>query len=605
VVECEIIHVSSLPESQPSYEALSYVWGDANNTTAITVDGRIYQVTINLECALRYLRLLDTKRLLWIDAICINQQDEREKETQVRAMAAIYKQSAMVLVWLGEETDGSIHQDRPPQMPISNVFEIISRVAKGQEIAHLVGDNPWDRWTPSLLDFLRRVWFRRLWIVQETAMTPNPILICGRWSIPWASLYGAHRRLGATLGFTAYGATSMRAAFQNYDALLNCWTAHQYWKDDKAIPAEELARRLIRLLLTLKGNFLCSDERDRLYGILGMVGHPELSMQIPIDYQKSASIVFRDLAVFLVNSRKSLDFLVGDRASFNSSNYPGKPSWVPTWKSFSTYTRGIYVLPYIWTRGEEEEPRSSPLAHYRLSEDHNILYVKGSIIGGIVGLGTPPPHFPNDFPANSRHEDHRRALSQLLIMWETEVVHLPLLRARGGDHDIKTAYSEMLALWKTDIVPLPSLHASYTTEKIATAEFMKALFHSKEPGSRSGLFSEYDCYNVLLGRKECSNEDEDDPSSEVGRFAYFKWRDIHDMAPFRLSSGHFGMLELDEDIYQGELLIVLFSGGPGPVALRREEGGYRYMGPCYVHGLAEDSWQAILDSEGSTEFALI
>ncbi|KAI9148902.1 heterokaryon incompatibility protein (HET) domain-containing protein [Paramyrothecium foliicola] len=556
-IDCEIFHTSTNSEARPAYEALSYVWGDANDIAPIILNGSRFFVTVNLECALRYLRLPDTQRLLWIDAICINQQDDREKEVQVRGMAAVYKQSAKVLLWLGEETNHLMHQERPPPMPISEVFEMISKVANGQSITHLVGDDPWARWTPSLLDFLRRVWFTRLWVVQETAMTFEPVMICGKASIPWTHLFAAQRHIGPTLGFTAYGAVSMRAAFHNFDAMVNCWTAHQYWKGDKNVTAEELARRLIRLLFALGGSFLCSDERDRLYGILGMVGHPELSKQIPVDYQKSAAMVFRDLAVFLIESRKSLDFLVGDRASFDASGYPGKPSWAPTWKAYSTYTRRIYTFPSAWTRGEEEEPRSGALADYRLSEDHNVLYVKGVVLGRLIGIGTPPPYHPNDNPTASSRAEHRKALSQLLLM----------RRTRGAE-----------SIWgnaddvEDEIVPLPSLRDSYGAEKELTSELRSTLFHSSEPGSRSGSVSEDQCYEILLGRRDSMQEDEDKVNDEIERFAYFKWRDIHDMVPFRLSSGHFGMFELDIGVYDmsiflGDLLIVLLAGGPGPVVI--------------------------------------
>jgi hypothetical protein len=66
-----------------NYTALSYVWGDANDLTTISVDGRPLRITTSLECALRHLR--DTKRALniWADGICIYQQDETKKGRQV------------------------------------------------------------------------------------------------------------------------------------------------------------------------------------------------------------------------------------------------------------------------------------------------------------------------------------------------------------------------------------------------------------------------------------------------------------------------------------------------------------------------------------------
>lgn len=600
-IECGIFAAEL--DSGPSYEALSYTWGDVHNTTPIAIDGRRLHVTANLACALRYMRRPDAKRSLWIDAICINQQDVREKERQVRAIATIFKQSTQVLVWLGEEHDPLIHQHGPPPMPISEVFEVISNIAQGKSVAHLVGDNPWIRWSPSFLDLLKRAWFGRLWVVQETAVTDNPTLICGKWSIPWLHLYGAHMNsLAASLGFTANGAVAMKGALENYDALVNCWTFHQFWKTDKGLAEDELARRLLRVLVALKGKFRCSDERDRLYGILGMICAPDVVVSLPMEYEKSATAIFKELAVFMIESRKSLDILFGDRVNFDSSEYPGKPSWVPTWKAYSTVTRGFFMPPHIWKEGEAQEPRQPALADFRFNEDHSILYVKGSIVGGLSGIGTPPPYYPKD----SGGKERRKALSQLLTMWENEVVHLPPLRAKGREDEFQAALGEMTTLWTPEIVHTPSWRAKWAYQRDAIEAFRTTLFHTEWPGYRSPV-SQQHCYEVLLGRGGPHDGDEDTVESEIDAWAGFRWWDMNDMVPFRLRDGQFGMFEGGMELYSGhEILIALFPGGPGPVALRAEETGFRFLGSCYVQGLEdEESWEAFLDGKESMEFPLI
>src|SRR5687768_9455999 len=70
-------------EDNPRYEALSYAWGDADDCRPVMVDARVVQVTANLETALRRLRHPDRDRALWVDALCINQQDNDEKSHQV------------------------------------------------------------------------------------------------------------------------------------------------------------------------------------------------------------------------------------------------------------------------------------------------------------------------------------------------------------------------------------------------------------------------------------------------------------------------------------------------------------------------------------------
>ena len=65
--------------SSPAYEALSYTWGDANVTKPIQVNGRTFQATVNLEAALRYLRRPEKTRILWVDAVCIDQNNIQER----------------------------------------------------------------------------------------------------------------------------------------------------------------------------------------------------------------------------------------------------------------------------------------------------------------------------------------------------------------------------------------------------------------------------------------------------------------------------------------------------------------------------------------------
>ncbi|GKZ33689.1 hypothetical protein AbraIFM66950_003720, partial [Aspergillus brasiliensis] len=98
-IQCTL-EQTSLATAKP-YQALSYVWGDPTVTKDIIVDGRTFQATVNLESALRHLRRDDTPRVMWIDAICINQIDTEERSSQVSFMRDIYQQSILTVIWLG------------------------------------------------------------------------------------------------------------------------------------------------------------------------------------------------------------------------------------------------------------------------------------------------------------------------------------------------------------------------------------------------------------------------------------------------------------------------------------------------------------------------
>jgi hypothetical protein len=92
-----------------SYMALSYAWG-LPIMREIFVNKQSFQATENLEAALRALRCnatLTKRYKFWIDAICINQNDISERNRQVKRMQEIYSKANDVIVWLGNEADGS------------------------------------------------------------------------------------------------------------------------------------------------------------------------------------------------------------------------------------------------------------------------------------------------------------------------------------------------------------------------------------------------------------------------------------------------------------------------------------------------------------------
>lgn len=94
------LHVVSLND-RPDYEVLSYVWGNETVTNRISVDGTSIPVTVNLFDFLHSLRLPDKNRLLWADAVCIDQNSAQEKSQQISLMRQIYRQANAAHVWFG------------------------------------------------------------------------------------------------------------------------------------------------------------------------------------------------------------------------------------------------------------------------------------------------------------------------------------------------------------------------------------------------------------------------------------------------------------------------------------------------------------------------
>jgi hypothetical protein len=130
------------------YDALSYVWGDPENTRPIHIGEHDLPVTKNLYAALSHLRNFSLERIIWVDAICINQKNDKEKVQQIQFMAKIYSQANRVLVWLGEAADNS-----------DQALEEI-RAARGKATNSLNNKTIHS----AVLALLQRNWFRRIWV---------------------------------------------------------------------------------------------------------------------------------------------------------------------------------------------------------------------------------------------------------------------------------------------------------------------------------------------------------------------------------------------------------------------------------------------------------
>jgi hypothetical protein len=106
IVSGTLKHVSLVDDPKPAYETISYCWGPARDHVFIMLDGRMVTVPPSSEAAVRRMRLSDKPRVLWIDAICIDQSLESERSEQVAFMGMVYSSGKRNLIYLGEDTEG-------------------------------------------------------------------------------------------------------------------------------------------------------------------------------------------------------------------------------------------------------------------------------------------------------------------------------------------------------------------------------------------------------------------------------------------------------------------------------------------------------------------
>jgi hypothetical protein len=154
-IQCEIFEYS-LPNSckrTHMYDALSYVWGNLHEKLPIFVHKHSFDVTVNLRAALLHLRDHFVERILWVDAICIDQANQEEKQYQIQSMAKIYGHANRVIVWLGEAADDS-------DLALEEI-----RVTGGKMSTNSLDS---ERIQQAVLALLQRPWFRRIWVWEQT-----------------------------------------------------------------------------------------------------------------------------------------------------------------------------------------------------------------------------------------------------------------------------------------------------------------------------------------------------------------------------------------------------------------------------------------------------
>lgn len=188
-IRCELFEAylgpkENVPDADPSeivpYAALSYVWGDDSEKIDIFVDEKRAIVTRNLFRALKSLRQMDRDVLLWVDAICIDQSNNKEKKHQVNQMRLVYERAEEVIIWLGEN-------DANVDIVFEWAWKLDKAVGKLRKRAttYEVWKTLWDenekerlrvdagfgihfaeRRSLALRKLLGRPWFKRVWVIQ-------------------------------------------------------------------------------------------------------------------------------------------------------------------------------------------------------------------------------------------------------------------------------------------------------------------------------------------------------------------------------------------------------------------------------------------------------
>ncbi|OAG07054.1 uncharacterized protein CC84DRAFT_1088499, partial [Paraphaeosphaeria sporulosa] len=274
-LECSI-RQKCLSDAIASYEAVSYTWGGPNLSCRLRCidDNSELHITKNVDTFLRRFRDEYRTRVLWVDAVCINQQDHQEKSTQIPLMGQIYRFASKVLAWLGE---GGIEDGAIPliqslsrnQVGYHAVLEAWPSLPLGYEsLTSLEIDSSERRQQQAVLKrFFQLPWFRRRWIIQEIVLNAESYLHYGSHQISWFRFMTTIK----TQLFWKDISTEVHSVMRVFD-LWQTWSFMSSSKDlvrrrgNSNRSMDDTEGSLLSYLVSFD-EYKCSDPKDMIYAL--------------------------------------------------------------------------------------------------------------------------------------------------------------------------------------------------------------------------------------------------------------------------------------------------------------------------------------------------
>jgi Heterokaryon incompatibility protein (HET) len=548
-----VIHHTSL-DSAKQYNALSYVWRPKVATHHLrtpdeathhlrTPDGSI-DLTASLYSALQRLRDENDEIMLWVDAICINQNDNKEKAMQIRLMSRIFNTASCVIAYLGEEQCQSslalttlmqikINSANPKKWPDSRVPAPLSW---GGGYIPPARDTVWE----PIVEFFARPWFRRVWIIQEIIVAAKVKVVCGEWTIDWNDLFSAIEVCDHEIKIAGDDFRFLDEKFAHFRIL----ATFREWQ----------ARRTCWGLFSLLESFRYAEatlQRDRLFALLGFAAdskNPAFAPDYDVPFE---SIVLRYARAF-VKQGKALDLLY--RAGLGSQ--PKRfPSWIPDW----TTEKSVRLYDSIH-RSVPSAPMMDIEFKAKFGSNKDELVIQSLLVDKVVSVSQAA-----NLPEPESLESYLGEVDEMvdsLVKYPTDedLSNLKWIVPIAGLGYLETACP----------VPLDFFHSSYRSLR----GFFGSPRTSLDPQEASQGY-----INALQG-------------------ALVGWR-------FLVTRR--GYVGVAPNIVQDGDIIGFFGGSAVPFLMRKSgirAGAYRLIGECYIHGIGDKTKVNYLGGVDKSEIRL-
>jgi hypothetical protein len=365
------MHCTTLPTNR-KFIALSYAWGKIDRTHTIHVRGYSIAVTRNLHQALICLRHPQDSVIIWVDAICIDQSNLKERNHQVKQMPNIYRAAQEVVAWLGEGTDLS---DAAMEILTLSTEELQKRLRRGQLVARTVLD-----------ELFSRDYWGRVWVVQELASSRHACTLrCGDKSVTLDQFRLILRSILRQIKISELRSMTRPRSLMTLSTPDPSKTIlHVLWESSSLKSTEVL---------------------DRIYGIRGIF--PKFYQDnIDVDYTVDFEQLCRKIMALMINKERSLEVLC-----YFSRYHVDCPSDSPSWlRDFSKRNPGISPNMYSCDKGRKANAKIV----------NGILRTKGIRIGQVKNTivfskASREMHWPPKASKIPKLESELRAITTMVL----------------------------------------------------------------------------------------------------------------------------------------------------------------------------------------------
>ena len=545
IIKAKLSHYPFGEHEHPAYDALSYVWGDPKSRRPVFINGQLSSLAVNLHDALQHVRNENSPTTLWIDAICINQDDLNERSQQIRIMKSIFEGAESVIAWIGPTSHDS-----------DIAMEYIDKFALSTPLSsalHATSERPESLIQNSVQDLFRRPYWERVWIIQELASARRCRVQCGHVCVPLHAFHVLIDALNSNLNIQKYMSVAKATRLLKLSRLCHGQTPHKQSLID---------------LLWCTVDFQATDPRDKVYAILGIAQEQDRVGIVP-EYipENTLTNSLRKLVKHHIVTENNFDILCYF-PTFVCQQSSHHCSWVP---DLYRHVNGLCTQSF---KASGDRP---PVVQFSMSLE--LLTAKGLDIGkvdtviGPFELGLSPGSHSENFVFCNLSDDRsfnamkvaaRNALRKIHPGADEQRLDEILWNHIIGDN-IKIGGDPPDA-------PCPCGHLELLEALSARA------YDTELPEAYGKITSRY-CESD--GGKQClADNDEANilalcPASNLSTFMRLSNRSF-----FIMTNGMVGLGP--PNLQKGDLVSVIF-GCSLPTVLRESGEHYEWVGPAYVY----------------------